>query len=419
MADPASAGMRGRIGWGIADQALSSLTNFLLGVIVARSVSAEEFGAFSIAYSIFVLVIGVSRAATSEPLMVRYTAADRASLRSATSSAMGINVLIGVIGGIGCLIAGIASTGTTRGELVALGIFLPGLLLQDCWRFAFVAAGRSHLSFLNDLVYLLLMIPAAWALHVAGTDTAGDLIAVWGAAATIAGVGASIVERVGPSMRHALSWLRSQGDLSYRYVGEFVAVTGALQITMFSVVAAAGLTAVGALRGGFLLFGPVLVIFQGSMLVFIPESVRILNRSTTAFRRAINLLDLGLIATTATWGLLLEFLPDQVGDALLGSSWEGASVLVIPLTIMFAGSGVKTAATVGLRALGAAQTSLRARLIEAVLTVVGGTLGAILGGASGAAWWLAGTFWVEAAIWWWSFHTALERHVAPEPSPAA
>ena len=74
---------------------------------------------------------------------------------------------------------------------------------------------------------------------------------------------------------------------------------------------------------------------------------------------------------------------------------------------------MKTAATVGLRALAAARLSLTARLIEAALTIVGGTVGAVLGGAAGAAWWLAGMFWVEAAIWWWFFTRALESIHGP------
>ena len=230
MSEPISERARGRVGWGVADQGLSSLTNFLLGVVVARSVSASEFGAFGLAYSIFVLVIGVSRAATAEPLMVRYTAVDRPHLRSATSSAMGATLLIGLIGGVGVLAMGLATSGATRGELIALGLFLPGLLLQDCWRFAFVAAGRSHLSFLNDLAYLLLMAPALWALHASGADSAAVLVAAWGASGTVVGVGAAVGERLSPSLRSAFAWLRTNGDLAYRYVGEFVAVTGALQI---------------------------------------------------------------------------------------------------------------------------------------------------------------------------------------------
>ena len=39
------------------------------------------------------------------------------------------------------------------GAVLALGIVLPGMLLQDCWRYAFFAAGKGHHSFLNDLAW--------------------------------------------------------------------------------------------------------------------------------------------------------------------------------------------------------------------------------------------------------------------------
>jgi hypothetical protein len=40
-----------RFGWAFADQLLSSGTNFLLGVLIARSVGVRDLGAFSIAYA--------------------------------------------------------------------------------------------------------------------------------------------------------------------------------------------------------------------------------------------------------------------------------------------------------------------------------------------------------------------------------
>ena len=43
----------GRLSWGVADQALSSLTNFAVGIVVARSLGIRELGAFSIAFATY------------------------------------------------------------------------------------------------------------------------------------------------------------------------------------------------------------------------------------------------------------------------------------------------------------------------------------------------------------------------------
>ena len=39
-----------RLGWGVADQGISSLSNFALGIVAAKSLDPTEFGAFTLAY---------------------------------------------------------------------------------------------------------------------------------------------------------------------------------------------------------------------------------------------------------------------------------------------------------------------------------------------------------------------------------
>ena len=39
-----------RLGWGVADQAVSSVTNFAVSIYVVRELGAVQFGAFSLAY---------------------------------------------------------------------------------------------------------------------------------------------------------------------------------------------------------------------------------------------------------------------------------------------------------------------------------------------------------------------------------
>ena len=52
-----AARMGARVGWGFGDQAVSSLGNFLLGFLVARNVDTATFGAFSVAYTKYVVVV--------------------------------------------------------------------------------------------------------------------------------------------------------------------------------------------------------------------------------------------------------------------------------------------------------------------------------------------------------------------------
>jgi hypothetical protein len=346
---------RARVSWGVSDQALSSLTNFSLSIVVARSVSATAFGAFGLGYSIFIFAVGVSRSLTSDPLLVRHSGANRERWRQATAATTGMSLLLGLVGGVAVLAFGLIIGGSTRFMFAALGFSLPGLLVQDAWRYSFVANGRSRLAFTNDLVFLLLMIPAFALLIGTGYASVGSLVLAWGLAATIAAAIASISERIPPNLGSTASWLRQEGDLAYRYVAEFVAGNGALQVTLIIVATLAGLAAVGSLRAGFILFGPVLVIFASALLVLVPEGIRILQRGDGALRRLIVFLAAGLALMSALWGGVIALLPDRVGEALLGSSWPGARDLILPLTIMFAASGAETAFIIGLRSLAAAR----------------------------------------------------------------
>jgi hypothetical protein len=102
-------------------------------------------------------------------------------------------------------------------------------------------------------------------------------------------------------------------------------------------------------------------------------------------------------------------LPGRFGSQLLGTSWEPARQLLVPMTLTAANTGLSTAAITGLRALGAASTSLRARLIASGASMTGGLLGAAMGGAPGAAWGVAAGTAIGAATWWWHLHKELGR----------
>jgi hypothetical protein len=251
-------------------------------------------------------------------------------------------------------------------------------------------------------------------LAAVGHSSAASFVGIWGGSATIAGILACFWAGFPPDISKTRLWFREQRDLAYRYLGEFTATTGALQFTMFLVAALAGLTAVGSLRAGFLLFGPVLVLFQGSMLALVPEGVKVLAVAKEQLRRSAVVLGAVLVGLAIAWGAFVMVLPESFGRALLGDSWPGARALALPLTVMFAASGAETALRIGLRSLAAARQSLKATLIEAGLTVSGGTIGAFAAGAEGVAWGMAVVFWLEVGVWWWQFTQA----VATYPSTA-
>jgi hypothetical protein len=110
--------------------------------------------------------------------------------------------------------------------------------------------------------------------------------------------------------------------------------------------------------------------------------------------------------------MIMLVLPAHYGYQLLGSSWQPAHRLLVPVTLTVVNGGLIIAAITGLRALSAASISLRAQLVSSSVTALGGLLGAGLGDASGAAW---GTFmgsFIGVVNWWWQLGKEFRRHEA-------
>jgi O-antigen/teichoic acid export membrane protein len=393
-----------RIGWGISDQAFSSLTNFALGALVARAVAPAQFGAFTLAFATYTLCLSLSRSITSEPLVIRKSAVDLADWKAGTASASGVSLVLGLVGGAGCIVAGNIVGGTLGDALIPLGIMLPGLLVQDLFRNAFFARRKGAWAFANDFVWALAMFSAIGLVLARGDGSVSSFVLIWGGSAAVAALFGMLQARVLPRPQRALLWWREQKDLIPSLLGEIGALTGSRQLALYGIGAVVGLAGVGGMRGALLLLGPLNIIFMGTRIMAVPEAVRLLNRSVDRFRTAIRVLFLGLAGTTFLWMVVLLFLPHDIGVSILGRTWEPARHLLIPLAIADAAHGGQFAGVIGLRALAAAKRSFKAKLAVSVLLVVGGISGAFLGGIEGAAWGKA----IAQTIGVWLFFRQLE-----------
>jgi glycosyltransferase involved in cell wall biosynthesis len=405
----------GPLSWGVADQALSSLTNFAVAIVVARSLGIEELGAFSIAFATYLFAINASRGLATDPLVVRYSGAELPAWRRAVGGSTGTATAVGAAAGAGCWIVGLVLAGSTGPTLLALGVTLPGLLLQDSWRFAFFSAGRGRQAFANDLVWALSLIALLPAVAARPTLGVSWFVLAWGGSATVAAVVGGVQARLIPRVSEVRRWLRRHRDLAPRYLAENLSVSGAYQLRAYGLGAIAGLAAVGALRGAELLLGPFNVVMMGIGLMAVSEAVRVSQRSLRSLRPFCLLLGGIQAGAAAAWGLaLLLLLPRGLGVRVLGLSWQPASALLVPVTLTAVNAGLSTGASAGLRALGAASRSLRSQVAGSSAYVVGGLLGAAVAGAAGAAWGAAVATSIGTGIWWRQFHRALG-----EAQPAA
>lgn len=398
-----------RVGWGMADQMASSLTNFALGVFVARQVTTEAFGAFALAFVTYLFCLNLGRAAVANPMLIRYSNVDSSRWIDGARRGALAGFAVGGVTGVACVGAGLLVGGQLGAALVAIGVVMPALLVQDAWRYAFFSARRGRDAFVNDALRAVLLLPAFGFVVFAGDGSAAAPILAWGVTAAIAGIVGFAQARTGIGVRGGRSWFVEHSDLIPRFAGESVAMVGSLQLSYFIIGAVGGLAVIGAIRAGELVLGPFNILSMGAVLIAVPEATRLLARSVDALVRGCRLMSGLLTSAGVAFGLAATLLPDPIGTAIAGASWGPAQEVLVPLTVsmsaMAAGSGQRA----GLRALEEANRILRIAVVTSFAILSGATIGVVLGGAVGAAWGLALGNVVGAAASWWDFRTAIRR----------
>lgn len=408
----------GRLSWGIADQAVSSLGNFLLGVFVARLLGAESLGALGLAFVAYAIALNCSRALSTDAVMVRFSAVGSDRWRDAVSAAGGVALLSGLVSGVGCVTLGLALKVHTPGSevgaaFVALGIVLPGLVLQDSWRSAFFAAGQGVKTFLNDVVWTVLMIGGlalGYVLNLRGITFA---LLVFGGTAWVAGLFGIWQAKIVPRPREAIGWLRRHRDLGLRFLVENVVLGAGGQIRSLVVAATGGLAAAGAIRGAEMVIGPVAALLMGVGQVAVPEAARALTRGRRALLIIAGGLSGGLAVVAMMWGIVLVLVfPLGIGRLLLGDVWPHAHVLVLGVMVSSAAGCAQVGPSAALRALGRADLTMRCQITATVLFVGLATAGGLLWDAQGTVWGTAIASILGAGIWWSQLLAALRKRFA-------
>ena len=409
-----------RLGWGVADQAVSSLTNFAVSIYVVHVLGAVQFGAFSLAYVTYAFALTASRGLATDPLMVRFSGTDLPAWKRAVARCTGTAAVVGFAVGACVLAAAALLGGTVRGAFLALGLTLPGLLLQDSWRYSFFALGRGSQAFLNDSIWAVALLPALVLLRVTGTSDVFWYVFAWGAAAAVGAIAGPLQARVVPRMSASLEWLWKHRDLGPRYLAEGATFSAATQLRTYGIGIILGLATVGVVQAVATLMGPITILFLGMSLVAIPEAARILRRSPRRLPLFCLLITSGLAMVGIAWGLvLLVVLPRGLGNWLVGPIWRQAYHLVIPQALFSIGTIAGLGAGVGLHALGAARRSLWAMILTSCLYLSLSLAGAAVGGAAGTVSGSAIAAWIGSLIVWWQLAAALrESRRTPIPKAA-
>jgi O-antigen/teichoic acid export membrane protein len=390
---------------------MSSISNFAVNIYIAHTLGAAQYGAFGLAYVTYGFALNASRGLATDPLLVRFSGTNLPTWRRAVTKCTGTAATVGLTTGAIILVAAALLSGTIRLAFLALGLTMPGLMLQDSWRYSFFALGRGSQAFLNDTVWTVALIPALVLLRATGRANVFWFVFAWGAAAGVAAALGPLQARTAPRLSGAWEWVSRHSDLGPRYLAEGTANNAAGLLRNYGVGLILGLAAVGYVQAATTLMGPFMVIYFGMGLVTLPEAARVLRRSPRHLPHFCLLVSGGLSILGLAWGIvLLVALPRGLGHLMLGNIWKPTYPLVWPTTLSIVGSCVSTGAATGLHALGSARRSLSAMVIGSALSVVLSIAGTVIDGVVGAMTGAAVAAWIMALLFWRQFRTAMREH---------
>ncbi|MDP9417052.1 MAG: hypothetical protein M3P48_04300 [Actinomycetota bacterium] len=394
----------------LADQVVSSASNVLAVVLVARVLTPDDFGRFSLGYTMLTLTLALSRAyfGTRVTLAPDHETALRLTGGLLAAIALLAPLVVAVVLALSVVAAGTASLGV----LVVVACATPVVCMQDIVRFGAVAAGRPRTALVSDSVWLAAMcVPFLMSSSLSPSAT----LAVWMGAAVVALLVALAGLRRRPRLREGLAELTRRDRISGSVAIGSIVTTAATLLLLLVVTTALNPAAAGSLRGASTAMGPINVLLAFSALSLTPTLVR---RGRTGDMRFCASIGLALAVLTLAWGGVLLALPRWAGEAAFGASWPGIRSVLAWTVLQYLFIGVSTGPVLGLKVRGQARRLVSQRVSAAFATVLGGSLVAFaVADVRAVALALALASALSAAVGWTQFSRAVSASTGRESSP--
>jgi O-antigen/teichoic acid export membrane protein len=393
----------------VADQAVSSLGNVVLTVIVARSVSPQAFGEYAVLIACYQLLVSSTQAVVGEPLLVAGRRRSRTAPDAMAGAAVGLALVVGLLA---LATSQLATVVFGLGPAPAcLGLLMPGLLVQDALRYVAFSRIQPVHALISDVVWVTLQFSLTAVVLHAGVYDVWVLIAAWGAPASVSAVLAAVLMRVRPAPLRSPVWLRSTRHLSGRFFAESAASMGAYQVVIFIAAAVSGVAVAGQLRLVQTIFGPLHVLVTGVRSVSLPQVAERL-RVGGSCRSIVSQTAVLLGAAAAAWTATLLLLPDRLGSAAFGAAWAGLHGVILLCGLQKVAESVGTGPYLVHRARQLASWTLRVRLLSMLVMIVSVLALAPRWGAVGAGTaMLLGS--ALASVRWWLRYRTDARAVPP------
>jgi len=365
----------GALSWTGLDQALSSLSNVVVSLALARGAGAPGLGAFTVIFGTYLIVLGFQRALIADPLLASSPTIDD---RDAERAALGAAIIFSAIGAL--LVLGIGAI-LGRSEFFALTVVLPFVCVQDLLRY--VAFRRLHprTAAVLDLVWTFVAVGAWWLIRAGSVSRA---VLLWGAGGAL-GVflGLFLLGLTPMGIRAAWRWWnRDARVFGMALAIEGVAYTVSAQASVFIVAGALGSADLGVLRAAQILLAPSAPVLAAFGAFALPRMARRASELTRRDSLLASVASLALAAPVAAGALMAAH---PLTRLLYGSSVAVPRQLLLPVALASLLSAAAAGTILSLKARRRGRALVSARVATGALGLVF-VAAALRAGVTAVAW---------------------------------
>ncbi len=365
----------------ILDQGLISGSNFLIGILLARWLVPAEYGAFSLAFSVFLLLSYVYQSLLSEPQAVFSGSAYRQCLRGYLKALLSIQLVVtafglGLLGGSAAIVYAMGKAEGLPGALAGVAIASPCILFFWLLRRSYYMNLAPARAAMGAFIYFVLVtggLFVAYKKALVSPFSAYLLMAI-GALGTGLFL-LSQVKKVLPPDTCDAPTAAQAWHKHWEYGRWALAVSVVTWIPYYMyyplVSAFSGMAAAGQLKALMNLSLPMEQSYTALAILFLPYAARVCREkgvsSSGPLVRRITLLFVG--GAVAYWGLLIPF-KGVVFHVLYGGKYMEVAPL-IPYVAL--GTTMWSAAfgpAILLRAIESPDSIFYARIVASVLSLV-------------------------------------------------
>ncbi len=354
---------RGNIGrwigppaWALLDQACFAASNFALGILLGRWLGPETYGAFAIAFTVFLFVGVLHSGLITEPMLV-FGAGKYAQCQVPYLSELSrLHWTWGWAASAGMALCGFGlfAATTSAGALLVLAVVAGPMLYLWTWRRACYLPAKPRFAAEGGLLYILVVLGCIWLLRMSGTLSAATGLVTMGLASLAAAllVGWRLTRSKELSNGHPPH--RQEILQNHMRYGRWAVLTGVLgwvpgNISLLVLPIWGGTAASGELRAAANLVLPVQQLLAAAGPLMLPLLVRV--RSEADFPRRVLLLGAAFTLAPAIWAALLGLVGPQVSTWLYDGQFDLPREVLVILGLQAAVSGGVLVLATGLRAL--------------------------------------------------------------------